>query len=351
MLTFIIPTKKRARELAVAIKSIAEQVEDDTKIIVLFNKAEEDTKRTISRAAEKWPFVTSVGVDGEPGYDEKFRSMFRLAKDEWIWTFGDDDRLQPGALKFMLGRLKEAPKDLSFIHVAERKRSGGTSHTFTGRLIDLCCQMGWLDMTGFISGYITRGEALARCAEVEHWGLYAKSAFVQSCALLDVLLVEQAQFIDIPLIDTQEETQTVECSARWSAENIAARYFNVAEAIESMMARGLIKKKLPIKFFRYMNYHLWDRHLTYYISCWMHNGEIWHDEWAKHMESLASLIDDEDVAKRIREDVENSMCLVKAHAVLKVKEKTTETALKEIYERRSSSPYPYTFTQPMELAA
>lgn len=351
MLTFVIPTRKRPRELALAIKSIAEQVESGVTIKILYNRQEEDTRRTISRACEKWPFITSIGVEGDPEYSDKFKLMFQTPiESEWVWTFGDDDILRPEALKFILQRLKDAKPELSFIHVAEKKRSANTGHTFTGRLIDLCCKFGWIEMTGFISGNIMRAEFFRKLI-VPSWQLYANSAFVHSCVLLEVLLTEQAQFIDQALIDTQTETQTDECLARWTEEHIQDRYFYVAQAIKDMMDRGLIKKKLPIKFFRYMNYHLWDRHLTFYIAGWVNSGGIWRDGWEEHVKLLTELIDDEETAKSVRDDIDNAVKLVKAHALIKEHYVKVETDLKAIYERRRTPPYPYTFIEPLAEAA
>ena len=343
-LAFVIPTRGRPRELSAAIRSIAEQVTADARILVLYNKGEIDTERAIQRAAMRWPFVFSVGMDGAPDYSDKFRAMMRVASDsEWVWTFGDDDKLEPGALKFMLSRLEQAEDDLKFIHVSERKRASGMGHTFTGRLFDLACSIGWLEMTGFITGNITRGSLLARCADTSLWDVYAKSAYVHSCAILETLKDEQAQFIDLPLVDTQEPEQSAHSLKQWQAEGTAFRYFHVADAIARMMSEGILTGKLPPKFFRYSSYHLWDRHITYFIANAM-AGAMWECSWTEHVKLLAHLINDADVAQSIRRDVDDAVtwALDREGALLKAEIKKRQ--MEELYERRNAAVYPNFFT-------
>lgn len=343
-LTFVIPTRGRARQLSAAVRSIAEQVaEAEVNIIVLWNKAEADTSRAIARCKENWPFVEAVACDGEPDYSEKFRAMMRAAPDsDWVWTFGDDDKLQPGALRAMLQRLAVMASDISFVHVAERKRSNGTGHMYTGRLIDLCCQLGWLDMTGFISGNITRGGLLAKCAETPNWPLYAKSAYVHSCAIFETLLRHKAQFIDLPLVGTQEEQQSAQVLAQWAQERTAERYFYVAQALAAMMEKGIIKAKLPAKFFRYVNYHLWDRHLSYFAAGFVESGQAWDDSWAFHVKLLADMVSDEAVAESVRADVDAAVAMAAAGDV---------EGLTAIGTKHSQSLYPYTFADHHKAAA
>jgi glycosyltransferase involved in cell wall biosynthesis len=349
LLTFVIPTRKRQRELSACVQSIAEQVgELDVAIIIIYNSSDAPTIRAVSRLEAKWSFVSSISMDGDPPYGDKFRMMFRAARDsEWVWTFGDDDTLRPGALDFMVERLKKADDDLSFIHVAELSRASGTGNTYTGRLIDLCCSIGWLEITGFITGNITRGSLLAQCADTEHWDEYAKCAYVQSCALLEGLKDHKAQFIDLPLIETGSpppvENDTPELKKRrnhiwiWS-------YLLMDDAVKIMFDHKIITGKVPIKFFRYHHYYLWDRQITYYISYWLGNGEIWDDVWAGHVKQLADFIDDDKMATRIRQSVDSEMKMVYAHVKIKEMDQRVKDDLKALFELHSEHPYPFAYT-------
>ena len=353
-LTFVIPTRKRHRELAACLRSIADQVQEgqDVNIVVLFNHEEIDTVRVIERCAAKWPFISSVGFDGEPDYATKFKEMFLAAPEsDWVWTFGDDESLEPNALKFMLPRLEKAEPELAFIHISEKVRSTGSGHTYTGRMIDLCCELGWVEFTGFISGNITRGNLLAECGRTPNWGEYAKTAFVQSCALLEVLRKEQAQFIDLPLFKSQDDLDEHVAEVRnanWAAANTEVRYMKLADALQLMYDQGFLKSKLPVKFFRYHNYHLWDRHLIAYVLMWLQENKIWFDDWVFYVKRLASFVADKDAAAKICEEAAGAQRWVLMHAALSENCKILKADLMGILEKRTIETYPLTFVPKTE---
>lgn len=345
MLTFVIPTWKRAQKLAVALRSIAEQVgSTGARIVVVFNEDDIHTRDVLDWATRDWPFITTIEVDGEPDYSDKFREMMAAAPDsEWVWTFGDDDVLMPGALAFMLEHLRDAPAELAFVHVPERRRAGASGQVVAGRLLELCCSIGWIEMTGFITGNITRGSRLAACAQSKNWELYARSAFVQSCVLLEELRGDQAQFIDLPLIDTQDADQTEASQERWKEEQIPVRYFYVADALESMFAQGILTRKLPKKFFRYLSYHLWDRHITFFIAAWINHGDIWETELTDYIKRLADLLEDGDAAAQIRRKVDVTREMIVEHARLK-------KGLIEVFEEHNRHMYTYEIVQELKAA-
>lgn len=348
LLTFVIPTRKRHRELSVCVRSIAEQIgEQDVRILILFNNEDTDTVRVVARLHEKWPYVSAAGCDGEPDYDVKFRSMFRAAPDsEWVWTFGDDDVLEPNALKFMLDILSKAPPELAFIHVSERSRSTGSGDVYKGRMIDLCCQLGWIEFTGFISANITRGKLLAQCAETPNWNVYARTAFVHSCALLEVLRKEQTQFIDMPLIDVQpdrDESVTKQKVAQWRESNVEIRYLYLADSLQLMYDQEIIKSRLPVKFFRYHHYHLWDRHITCFLLIWLNENKIWYDDWAFYAKRMAGFVDDDVIRDKICEEIIASQRWVLMMAALGENLKTVREDIMGVLEKRASEQYKFTY--------
>lgn len=351
-LTFVIPTRGRARQLSAAVRSIAEQIgTSDVRVVVLYNNGEADTERAIARASSTWNTVESVGVDGSPDYAQKFRTMFRVASEsEWVWTFGDDDKLEPGALKFMLERLAKADPALSFIHVSERKRSTGSGHTFTGRLIELACTIGWIEMTGFITGNITRGRLLAKCAESPNWGVYSENSFAHSCAILETLKYEQAQFIDLPLVDSQDQVQSPELLDQWVKDKAGERYFYIGNALQTMMDQGILPKKLPAKFFRYLHYHLWDRHISYFLSNAM-SGAIWDDDWIDHVSDLSYMVDDYEMGESIRCDLYDAVELAKDRKQAEQRFNLNSEKMTALYKKRSGLVYSEEYNEPPKKEA
>ena len=342
-LTFVIPTRKRHRELAACVKSIAEQVGDtDTNIIILYNSDEEHTVRTVERLKEKYQFISTQAFNGEPDYTEKFHAMFLSAPDsDWVWTFGDDEILRPGALKFIYPKLKSLKPEISFVHIAEKKRSTNSGETFTGRLIDLCCMFGWLDMTGFISGNIVRGKKLASCV-TDNWGSYAKTAYVQSCALLEGLRADLSILMDSPLYDTQADVDEMvgDTKARqWAHANTVVRYLYLSDALQLMYDKGLLKSKLPAKFFRYHHYHLWDRHICCCLHLWISEKKSWFDDWAVYAKKLAAFVSDNEIAENIVKEVNTAQRLVLMNSAVEDNAKMLLDAIKDMEKLHNIEQY------------
>jgi len=265
MLTFAIPTWNRPRELNICVRSIAEQCTPECKIIVMDHGSDEPTEKVVNQLIKEFPFVRAVRLEREEGHDysHAFKYLFQLADTEWTWTFGDDDMLMPGAVESMLDALKR--DEFEFIHVAEEKRSAKTGKLYKATLLELCNTIGWLDMTGFITGNIIRTEKLKQCAKVESWDLYAKSAFVQSLAILEVMKDAPSAFLDYPIIKSQTEELTEETMSRWTQFDIGTRYFYLDEGLMDLRKRGVIERVSPT-FFRYLSYYLWDRFMQNILS-------------------------------------------------------------------------------------
>ncbi len=234
-------------------------------IVILDHGSELETFDVIQKLREEYPFVAPVRFEREAGHDysHAFQKLFQLTDAKWTWTFGDDDILLPGGLQHMLKALDR--DDLHFIHVSEKKRTTNSGALHIATLAELCNVYGLLDMTGFITGNIVRTEKLKAAAKVESWDIYAKSAFVQSLALFEVLKNEKAAFLDWPIIDSQEEEQNDETKRRWTAFDIPTRYFYLIDGLEDMRNRGVIEK-VNSAFFRYLSYYLWDRFCQNIVS-------------------------------------------------------------------------------------
>jgi glycosyltransferase involved in cell wall biosynthesis len=354
-LTFAIPTWNRPEHLERAVQSIAKQVmpEDEGRVsIVIINDASGlDTTEMIDSLNDRWPFVTSITREEHIGYADVFRDMFRASpSSDWVWTFGDDDLLRPGAMTFMLERLKATPPELVFMHIAELKRASGTNNVYSASsLFDLCNTFGWIEMTGFITGNITRGARLAKAADTAHWKTYAKSAFVQSCALLEELVDEPCAFLDLPLITSQEVEQTEDTMQRWSEQKISERYLYVVDALEIMYEEGVLKKKVQSKFFRYLVYHLWDRYITHFISDYINHKALWTDQAWGRIIRFSQFLADEEEAQKIASEAEAVRGMMQLGLYMSKNLDGLHEEIISIFKRRNEALYPYTFV-PAKLA-
>lgn len=344
MLTFVIPTHNRPEHLKRCLESIVSQIEPGMDVGVTV--VDDTVDQPIDKILEEFPSVVRHARSGpHRDYSDAFRDMMRAAgSSEWVWTFGDDDLLRPGALKFMVERLLSTPAELSFIHIAEEKRASGANSVYTASsLLDLCNTFGWLEMTGFITGNITRGASLEYVAGTPRWNIYAKSAYVQSCALLEGLCNSPAAFLDLPLITSQEKEQTEETAKNWQAQGIAERYLLVVDALEAMYENNILTKKLPVNFFRYLVYHLWDRFLSFYLADYFNHQQMWGpDEWGR-LAKFPTFLADEEFAKQLATDIEAARGLVTLGVYLGKNITGINGELQQIFERRNKEFYPYSF--------
>lgn len=346
-LTFAIPTWNRQREVTVCVESIASQIKETIRhvtIIVQDDCSTDGTRQAIEDLQAKYPFIQYRCTEKRTDYSAAFRSLFTVADSEWVWTFGDDDMLMPGALDKMLKVLTDT--DCEFIHVAETGREAGSGKMYKGTLLNLCNSFGWLDMTGFITGNVIKCDRLREVAASPRWDFYAKSAFVHSCAFLEVLRDSQCALLDVPLIATQNKTQTQESIDRWAADRIGDRYLLVADCVEKMFDEGILSKKVKMVFFRYTDYHLWNRHATYFIDDYLKHGRVHsHESWHPNIKMLR-FIDDEEYAQYVSASIEGLHSLTILHAYLSANLDGLKKEMETLVAEHGKRVYPWSILLP-----
>lgn len=350
-LQFSIPTWNRQREVEVCVRSIASQIAAQVRsvtILVQDDCSTDGTKASIEALQREFPGLIEYRcTEKRIDYSVAFKTLFEASEAEWVWTFGDDDMLLEGALARMLPVLTET--DCEMIHCVEKGREAGSGKMARGKLLAMCNMFGWLDMTGFITCNVVRSERLKQAAASPRWPRYAKSAFVQSCALLEVLHDSEVGLMDIPLVSTQNETQTQEAIDRWTADKIGERYMLMADCVELMFDDGILTNKVKRAFFRYQNYHLWDRHITYFINDYLTQGMIRpHDQWASQSK-LLRFIDDDEFAAGVTQNIETVRGLLTLHGYLSANLESIKGELGALSDLHSTSLYPWGYLVPREL--
>jgi glycosyltransferase involved in cell wall biosynthesis len=257
-LVFAIPTWNRANELFECVTSIAEQNPDA--IYISDNCSNDQTAEICTILKNKYPCVTYTRLAEHVLAEENFKNVVSIAEGDYIWTFGDDDILLPGALNFARTLLGH---NLDFYHVAEENRAS-TNSAKKDTLLNLCCDYGFLEMTGFMTGNITRAEKIKKACASKNWEIYTNSAFSHSLALLEVLAHSEAAFIDIPMIRAAVENE--ETVRRWQLEKTTSRYIYIAEGLLVLRDAGIIPAKLSETFFRYLQWSLLRRIMNDYLA-------------------------------------------------------------------------------------
>ena len=348
-LLFAIPTWNRPSHLEKCVRSIAHQVRPGTDVRILIgdDHSGAPTQHVITRLKEEFPFVLSYRNELRTDYSAAFRTLFtrpEVENAEWVWTFGDDDTLEPNALQFMLEELAKAD-DTCFFHVAEASRAAATSGAYKGTLFDMCCNFGWIEFTGFITGNITRGPLLHVAGSSRLWPHYAQTAFAQSCALLEVLQDKEAVFLDVPLVRSQENAQSAETVERWAKDQIAVRYTYLSDALMVMYNEGVLTKRVPKKFFRYLVYHLWDRFLTFMVQDYVERRQLWPVESWTRVRRFGEFLADEKEKEAVFADVDTCQGLLIAHAMGQQAIDSMVNRAFAIAQARNVEVYPYGYVE------
>lgn len=311
---FAIPTWNRCRQLERTVATIAEQIIESNvagRIFISDNASTDDTQGVVKNLQSKYPFVDYHLRDVHGDYAVNFRTVFSHAKGRYCWLFGDDDVLLPGALQLLVSQIQAHP--VSFYHCSLDYRVSGQERSKKGKFFDLCNHVGLLELAGFLSSCVVRGDLLRKASELESSDLYQKNAFYHTCALLEVVSGEDAMLIDRKMVAAQDNQQTEETLARWANGNTAFRYMLVVDAVSDMVKRKIIPPKMRASFFRYHKFHLWDRFLSGLLAEYFHNPREFSATIWEKTRALADCIESPEEAKMVRVTVDAVRAKLSAH--------------------------------------
>jgi abequosyltransferase len=117
-ISILIPTYNRAVYLKEALASIVSQIGDGEKIecIVSDNASSDNTKEIVMDFQKKYDFIRYYRNETNIGPDRNILLCLNYAQGEYVWWFGDDDRMQPGAIESVKAVLNKY-KDLSLVYI------------------------------------------------------------------------------------------------------------------------------------------------------------------------------------------------------------------------------------------
>jgi glycosyltransferase involved in cell wall biosynthesis len=114
VLTVVIPTFSRPAEMALAVASVADQIDEaldgKVEIIISDNASGPETQTVLKQLAETYPSVNYYVHANNEGGPYQICSAPHRARGRWTWVFGDDDALGEGGLRAIVDILeKEEP--------------------------------------------------------------------------------------------------------------------------------------------------------------------------------------------------------------------------------------------------
>jgi abequosyltransferase len=108
-LSICIPTFNRSKYIAELLDSIVEENDPDLEIIISDDASTDDTKEVVGMFNGRIKSLKFIERPKNIGIDANFLAVIGEASGEYAWLFGDDDKLEPGAIKKVLSALKGWP--------------------------------------------------------------------------------------------------------------------------------------------------------------------------------------------------------------------------------------------------
>ena len=111
-LSVAIPTYNGSRYIREALDSIISQlgdIDEEIEIVISDNASTDQTPEIIREYQEKYSLIKYFRNEENLGPDRNFGLAVRRSTGEYVWLFSDDDKFKNGAIKKVLGVLKDHP--------------------------------------------------------------------------------------------------------------------------------------------------------------------------------------------------------------------------------------------------
>lgn len=108
-LSICIPTYNRGSYIAETLRSIFGQMTDEVEIIISDNASNDETQRVIEELCRDRRDVTYFRWPQNMGADRNFLKVIELARGEYCWFLGSDDKIESDGISTILARLAANP--------------------------------------------------------------------------------------------------------------------------------------------------------------------------------------------------------------------------------------------------
>lgn len=130
LLTIAIPTYNRARYLEELLSSLFDQLiaEPRVELIVSDNASPDETPELVEEFRKRGLQLRYIRNETNIGSDANFLQCFEQALGKYVWLFGDDDILDPGALNKIVDIISRDDYDLVYVLHYPFKNVGEEHH-------------------------------------------------------------------------------------------------------------------------------------------------------------------------------------------------------------------------------
>lgn len=274
-----IPTFNRLKYLKSNVNMVLkQQLEQDARLsLVISNSASSDgTEQYLDQLCSEHENVHCFNQKAETETENlKFLSQTVPDDVDWVWMMGDDDALtDESCIKTILDVIAKCDSaDLAFLHACQARRSKNSGQATLMPVDQLCQRFGYHEMLGWMSSLIVSRDIFCTAMLEAHQKINQEegsvtdigscfSAYTHSYYLYKHLYGMKGVFVDLPLVEPQDDAQTQESIDRWSKIRMGERYFFVVDDMLALKNEGKLPDGCTTEFFRYHTYHLWDRYFT-----------------------------------------------------------------------------------------
>lgn len=117
LLSICIPTYNRASYLPETLGSLLPQLSFDVELLVYDTGSTDGTQELMERLLNEFPRLRFFSLDARHGVDETMLLLLEQSSGEYVWFFGSDDVMKPGAVEIVRQRILESSERPALVYV------------------------------------------------------------------------------------------------------------------------------------------------------------------------------------------------------------------------------------------
>lgn len=117
LLSICIPTFNRASYLPETLESLLPQLAADVELLVYDTGSTDGTLELMETFQRHFPEIRFFHLNEKRGFDETALLLLEQARGDYVWYFGSDDVLKPGAIGAVRRAILQSPATPSFVFI------------------------------------------------------------------------------------------------------------------------------------------------------------------------------------------------------------------------------------------
>ncbi|HKN62218.1 MAG TPA: FkbM family methyltransferase [Candidatus Acidoferrales bacterium] len=117
LLSICIPTFNRASYLPETLGGLLPQLSSDVELLVYDTGSTDGTQELMERLLKEFPRLRFFSLDTRHGVDETMLLLLEQSSGEYVWFFGSDDVMKPGAVEIVRRRILESSERPALVYV------------------------------------------------------------------------------------------------------------------------------------------------------------------------------------------------------------------------------------------